>query len=95
MTLDLSKSADDPGDSDLGGFSCFREQEVWEAHCAGKDRYPSLSAAEAHLKMLYRGRLLVGRSLWFPRQEWSKLHPYECIFVPEGEEPHWHVGHLR
>lgn len=73
-------------------FRSIAEQECWERSCAGKDPYPSLEAALAHARLLYRGRLRSKRDP-VPRQEWAKMAPYKCLFCEPGKAPHWHLGH--
>ena len=72
-------------------FQSVGERESWEKGCAGKERYPTEGAAEAHATFLYRGRLRVVPDR-IPRQEWGAMLPYKCSFS-DPENPHWHLGH--
>ena len=75
-----------------GEFTSMRERECWERGCAGKDAYPTESAAASHALFLYRGNLRTRDRI--PRQEWNFMLPYLCDFS-EPENPHWHLRHPK
>jgi hypothetical protein len=57
------------------------DERRWDAGCAGKDRYPSETAAEADLRRIKaEGRL--HRACW--------LETYQCDDCTE-----WHIGNSR
>jgi hypothetical protein len=63
-----------------GQLDSLAAQASYERQCAGKDQYPSASAAEAALRVLVREGLLDGKR--------GNVHAYRCSF---GD--HWHFGH--
>lgn len=64
--------------------SIDRTQAAFERACAGKDEYPSESAADAALAYLKRGTIRHPKS----GGRWDTLNSYECQFCKM-----WHHGH--
>lgn len=58
------------------------DPDKFERQCAGKERYPSESAASAALKALRKEKLL---------RRAETMRVYQCDFVTD--EPHFHFGH--
>lgn len=58
------------------------QQEVYDRKCAGKEKFPSESAAREALKVYRKAGMLNHRS--------SGLSVYPCEFEDAN---HWHFGH--
>jgi hypothetical protein len=67
-------------------FTSTGERQQWERSCAGKAKYPSSRAAEAHADFLHRGKLQLNRMK--PRGDWDSVVAYFCRFCHE-----YHLGH--
>jgi len=55
----------------------------YERSCAGKDKYPSESAALASQKIFHQGHLYHPTD----HRDWEHMHPYPCKFCQQ-----WHLG---
>jgi hypothetical protein len=66
----------------------------WERSCAGKEKFPSMNAAEAFAKAMHEGKLQLRKDV--PRGDWGLLNAYgPCEFCSTPEKPQFHLGHAK